>query len=114
MHPAQFRSPPTEDPSVNKEYKVITSNTPAFMNQQKLKETLAEEAAAGWDLEEVIDANKIRVGRDKGARANDANCKLNPYRIHVGMNSALYLGIAAVITIVVIYAIIQAAAYSVR
>lgn len=97
----------------NKEYKVVTSNTPQFGNSQKLKEVLAEEAAAGWDLEEVIDANKIRVGRDKSARANDANSKIDPYRIHVGMNTALYLSLAAVITVVVIYAIIQAAAYSV-
>lgn len=99
---------------MNKEYKVITSNTPAFGNAQKLKQVLAEEAAAGWDLEELIDVNKIRVSRDKSARANDANCKIDPYRIHVGMNSALYLGIAAIVTIVVIYAIIQAAAYTVR
>ena len=97
----------------NKEYKVITSNTPAFGNPQKLKEILAEEAAAGWDLEELLDPNKIRMSRDKSARANDANCKLDPYRISVGMNSVLYLGIAALITVLVIYAIIQAAAYSV-
>lgn len=97
----------------NKEYKVITSNIPTFGNAQKLKQVLAEEAAAGWDLEEVIDSNRIRVGRDKSARANDANCSIDPYRIHVGMNSTLYLGLAAVITVAVIYVIIQAAAYSI-
>lgn len=97
----------------NKEYKVITSNTPAFGNPDKLKQLLAEEAGAGWDLEEVIDANKIRVSRDKSARANDASCKINPYRIDVGMNNLVYMAIAAAVTIAVIYAIIQAAAYSV-
>lgn len=95
------------------EYKVITSNTPVFTNSLKLKQILAEEAEAGWDLVELIDASKIRVGRSKSARANDANCKIDPYRTNVGINNVLYLGIAAVITIVVIYLIIQAAAYTV-
>lgn len=98
---------------MNKEYKVITSNTPAFGNPQKLKQILAEEAQAGWELEEIMDSNKIRVGRDKGARANDASCKIDPYRINVGMNSVLYMGIAAAVTVFIIYLIIQAAAYSV-
>lgn len=95
------------------EYKVITSNTPVFANSQKLKQLLAEEAQAGWDLVEIIDANKIRVGRDKSARANDAKCSIDPYRINVGMNNALYLGIATLVTIAIIYIIIQAAAYTV-
>lgn len=98
---------------MNKEYKVLTSNTPLFGNSEKLKQILAEEAGAGWDLEELIDSNKIRLSRDKSARANDANCKLDPYRINVGMNNLLYLSIAAVVTVAVIYAIIQAAAYTV-
>ncbi|MGV3593479.1 MAG: hypothetical protein ACO1PZ_17480 [Gammaproteobacteria bacterium] len=97
----------------NKEYKVITSNTPMFANPAKLKQILAEEAQAGWDLEEVVDSNKIRVGRDKAQRSGDAARKFDPYRINVGMNQVLYLGIAALITIVVIWAIIQAAAMSV-
>lgn len=95
------------------EYKVITSNTPVFADSRKLKQILAEEAEAGWDLVELIDSSKIRVSRSKTSRANDANCKIDPYRINVGMNSALYLGLAAVITIAVIYAIIKAAAYTV-
>lgn len=97
----------------NKEYKVITSNTPMFANPAKLKQVLAEEAQAGWDLEEVVDSNKIRVGRDKAQRSGDASRTLDPYRINVGMNQVLYLGIAALITIAVIWAIIQAAAMSV-
>jgi hypothetical protein len=98
----------------NKEYKVITSNTPMFGNSAKLKQTLAEEAQAGWDLEELIDNTKIRVSRDKSARSGDGSRTIDPYRISVGMNQALYLAIAAVITIVVIWAIIQAAAMSVQ
>ncbi len=97
----------------NKEYKVITSNTPIFGNPVRLKEILAEEAQAGWDLAELIDSSKIRVCRDKSARSGDSSRTLDPYRISVGMNQALYLVIAAVITIVVIWAIIQAAAMSV-
>jgi hypothetical protein len=95
------------------EYKVITSNTPVFADSRKLKQILAEEAEAGWDLVELIDSSKIRVGRSKTARVNDANCRIDPYRINVGMNNLLYLGLAAVITIAVIYAIIKAAAYTV-
>ena len=98
----------------NKEYKVITSNTPLFHNPAKLKQILAEEAQAGWDLEELIDGNKIRVSRDKSAREGDASRAIDAYRINVGMNNVLYLGIAAVVTLVVIYLIIQAAAYSVK
>jgi hypothetical protein len=97
----------------NKEYKVITSNTPMFGNTAKLKQILAEEADQGWDLVELIDPNKIRVGRDKSARVNDGSAKIDPYRIQVGINSAIYLGVAAVVTLVLIYAIIQAAALSV-
>lgn len=97
----------------NKEYKVITSNTPVFGNPQKLKQILAEEAQAGWDLEELIDSTKIRVGRDKSQRAGDGNRTIDPYRINVGMNPVLYFGMAAIITILVIWLIIQAAAMSV-
>ncbi len=97
----------------NKEYKLITSNTPIFASSAKLKQILAEEAQAGWDLEELIDNSKIRVSRDKSARSGDGGRSIDPYRISVGMNQAVYLGIAAVITILVIWAIIQAAAMSV-
>jgi hypothetical protein len=97
----------------NKEYKVITSNTPAFGNPAKLKQLLAEEAQAGWDLEELIDSNKVRVSRDKSARTGDGSRTIDPYRINVGMNQTVYLAIAALVTVVVIYAIIQAAAMSV-
>lgn len=97
----------------NKEYKVITSNTPAFGNPQKLKAVLAEEAQSGWDLEEILDTNKIRVSRDKSQRAGDGSRSIDPYRISVGINNALYLGSAALVTILLIYAIIQAAAMSV-
>jgi t-SNARE complex subunit (syntaxin) len=97
----------------NKEYKVITSNTPAFGSSAKLKQILAEEAQAGWDLVEIIDANKIKVGRDKSNRSSDGNRSIDPYRISVGINQIVYFGVAAVVTVVVIWAIIQAAAMSV-
>lgn len=96
----------------NKEYKVITSNTPIFAKSARLREILAEEAQAGWDLEELLDSNKIRVGRDRAARVNDGSCNIDPYRIHVGMNNVLYLGSAALLTILVIYAIVLLAAMS--
>ena len=97
----------------NREYKVITSNTPSFGNTEKMQQILAEEAQAGWELEEKFDSYKIRVSRDKSARDNDANLSIDPYRTNVGVNNVLYLGSAAIITLIVIYAIIQAAAMSV-
>ena len=97
----------------NKEYKVITSNTPLFGSTEKMKKILDEEALAGWDLEEKLDSFKIRVSRDKSARDNDHNCTIDPYRTMVGLNSVLYLGGAAVVTLIVIYLIIAAAAMSV-
>ena len=97
----------------NREYKVITSNTPAFSSNDKLHQILAEEAQAGWELEEKFDNYKIRVSRSKNARANDGNLSIDPYRTNVGVNNVLYMGGAAVVTIIVIYAIIQAAAMSV-
>jgi hypothetical protein len=97
----------------NNEYKVITSNTPIFHNSARLKQILAEEAQAGWDLHRLIDPYKIMVSRDKSQRSSDGSRSLDPYRIKVGMNQVVYLGIAAVVTIIVIWAIIQAAAMSV-
>ena len=97
----------------NREYKIITSNTPTFSSPEKLQQILAEEAQAGWDLEEKLDNFKIRVSRDKSARENDGNVRFNPYRTNVGVNNVLYLGGAALATLIVIYLIIQAAAMSV-
>ena len=97
----------------NKEYKTITSNTPTFSSNEKMQKILAEEAQAGWDLDEKLDSFKIRLSRDKSARDNDANLGIDPYRTNVGMNNALYLGGAALATLIVIYLIIQAAAMSV-
>lgn len=97
----------------NKEYKIITSNTPLFGSTEKMKKILDEEALAGWDLEEKLDNFKIRVSRAKNARDNDNNCTIDPYRTSVGINSIVYLGGAAVITLIVIYLIITAAAMSV-
>jgi len=97
----------------NKEFKIITSNTPLFGSTEKMKKILDEEAQAGWDLEEKLDSFKVRVSRDKSARDNDHNCTIDPYRTTVGVNSVIYLGGAAVVTLIVIYLIITAAAMSV-
>lgn len=97
----------------NKEHKVITSNTPIFGSTEKMKQILDEEAQAGWDLEEKLDNFKIRVSRDKSARDNDHNCAVDPYRTTVGVNTLLYMAAAAVITLIVIYAIIALAAMSI-
>ena len=96
----------------NKEFKVLNSNTPIFKKPEKMQKILAEEAEHGWDLEEKFDNYKIRLSRDKGARNNNSS-QTDPYRTETGINSTLYLTGAAVVTVFVIYAIIQAAAMSV-
>ena len=98
----------------NKEYKVITANTALFANTAKLHAVLKEESAAGWELVEKLDNYKVRLVRDISARANDANCSIDPYRTDVGMNKIAYMAIAAVVTVIVIFAVIQAAALSVQ
>ena len=97
----------------NLEYKIITSNTPSFASTEKLRRVLAEEAQAGWQLVEKFDNYKIRLMRDVSARSNDANSGVDPYRTHVGINNMVFLGGAAVATLVVIYIIIRLAALSV-
>lgn len=97
----------------NKEYKVLTSNTPAFSSREKMQRILEEEAQAGWRLVEKYDNFKIRVERDVSARENDANCPFDPYRTTVGVNSAVYMGIAAVVTVLVIILVIQLAALTI-
>lgn len=84
-----------------------------FGSTDKMKKILDEEAQAGWDLEEKLDSFKIRVSRNRNARDNDNNCSIDPYRTNVGVNNVLYLGVAAVATLIVIYLIITAAAMSV-
>ena len=98
----------------NKEYKVLASNTPLFGNREKMQRVLEEEAQAGWQLAEKYDNYKLRLVRDLTARQNDANCPVDPYRSQVGVHSAIVLGAAALLTILVIWAIIQLAALSVN
>ena len=97
----------------NKEYKILTSNMPSFSSKTRMSPILEEESKAGWDLEEVYDSFKIRLSRDKNHRENDKNLDIDPYRTKVGINNTLYMGGAAIITIIVIYGIIQLAAMSV-
>lgn len=97
----------------NKEYKIITSNTPSFASTDKLRQILAEEAQTGWQLVEKFDNYRIRLMRDVSARANDADSATDPYRTHVGINNFVYLGAAALGTLVVIYIVIRLAALSV-
>lgn len=97
----------------NLEYKVITSNTPAFANREKLQKVLAEEAQAGWRLVEKFDNHRIRLARDVTARERDGALSFDAYRTSVGVNNAVFLAVAAAATLLVIYIVIQLAAMSV-
>lgn len=90
------------------EYKVIQSTTPHFAKTANLNKVLAEEAQSGWTLEEKVDNYKIRVQRNVSNRADDHNRSIDPYRSQVGPSNFLTYGIAAVLTLAVVYAIFVA------
>ncbi len=87
------------------EYKIIQSTTPHFANPQNLARVLTEEAQSGWTLVEKFDNYKIRLRRDISHRSNDSGRGLDPYRVHVGPSNLVTYGIAAVLTLVVVYGI---------
>ena len=62
------------------EYKIVQSNTPMFASRERLRDIMAEEARAGWDLVEKLDNYKLRFQRDISHRAHDAQLDFDPYR----------------------------------
>ncbi|WP_237132970.1 hypothetical protein [Pseudohongiella sp. O18] len=90
------------------EYKVIQSTVPYFAKPANLKQTLHEEAQAGWQLVEKFDNFKIRLQRDIAQRDSDHTRQLDPYRCHVGPSNAVTYSVTAVLTILVVLAIFVA------
>lgn len=68
------------------EYKIVRCQFNAFDKPAKLRQTLEEEAKAGWELVEKFDANRIRLRRPVSCRAQDDLLDFNPYRSQVGMS----------------------------
>ncbi|MFM1897473.1 MAG: hypothetical protein RLZZ385_2547 [Pseudomonadota bacterium] len=90
------------------EYKIVQSNTPMFASSARLKEIMAQEAKAGWDLVEKLDNYKLRFQRDISHRANDDSLDFDPYRTQVGVSSVITYTVTAVVTIAIVLVILNA------
>lgn len=89
------------------EYKIIQSTTPHFAKAENLNHILAEEAQAGWALVEKFDNYKLRLQREISHRSGDKERTIDPYRVHVGPSNLVTYGAAALLTLVVVYAIFR-------
>ena len=94
------------------EYKTIHSQTPLFSDTSKMHAILAEEAQAGWRLLEKKSNFSIRLQRDINCRANDANLEIDPYRSTVGVPAVLTYTGSALLTLIVVTAILYLALWS--
>ena len=57
------------------EFKILRSMTSAFKNPDKLRQTLAEEAQAGWVLVEKFDNGRLRLKRPASRRRATTRCR---------------------------------------
>jgi len=65
------------DPAAASEYKIIRGG---FQKPDKLRAMLDEEARAGWELFELLDAGRARLRRPTACRARDGELTQDPYR----------------------------------
>ena len=68
------------------EFKVLRGAMFAFGNPDRLQEALTEESAAGWQLAQKLDDNRLILRRPVTARQNDVllGDNYDPYREHYG------------------------------
>lgn len=88
------------EPEPEFEFKFLRSSLGAFRKPEKLREALAMEATAGWQLVEKFDDQRLRLRRPVACRAMDASLGHDPYRSRVAGDAAalarfLFLRIAA-------------------
>ena len=77
------------------EFKIVRSTRAGFRKPERLREVLAEEAIAGWELVEKFDDSRIRLKRPTSRRQLDGKLEFDPYRTTVGTNEVLVVAIAA-------------------
>ena len=94
---------------MSQEYKTVQAQTPLFADTKKMQEVLAEEAKAGWDLLEKEDNYRIKLQRSTENRSNDENLNIDAYRSTVGVSSMLTYGATALVTIIIVSAILYLA-----
>jgi len=73
------------------EYKILRSAGIGFHKPERLREALAAEALAGWELVEKFDGNRIRLKRPTSRRQLDGKLEFDPYRTSAGSNGTLAL-----------------------
>lgn len=68
------------------EFKILRANTRAFRDPNVLRDVLAQEAVAGWQLVEKFDDSRLRFKRPRQAREKDAQLTSDPYRTLYGIS----------------------------
>jgi hypothetical protein len=66
------------------EFKILRSATHRFKDPEFLRQSLQEEAPAGWTFLEKFDNQRVRLKRAAAARRNDSTLRIDPYRTSVG------------------------------
>lgn len=94
------------------EFKVLHAQTPLFKDPEKLRSVLAEEAHAGWDLQEKLDNHRIKLQRETSHRDNDKDLDFDAYRSTVGVSPVVTYSITALVTIGIVSVILYLALWS--
>ena len=100
---------PDDEPAEKWEFKIIRSWTGTFSHHERLREVLAEEARAGWELVEKFDDKRVRLRRPAAAGRDDHRLDFDPYRTWIGVSEAGLVVRALVVTAIV--ALVVAAAF---
>lgn len=88
----------SEDLAAGFEFKFLRSASGRFRDPDFLRQSLADEARAGWTLVEKFDNQRIRLKRPAAARLSDPALQFDPYRTSVGMSDTqLGLTIAGIV-----------------
>jgi hypothetical protein len=87
------------------EFKIIRSTTGAFGKPERLKEILAEEGQAGWELVEKFDTQRVRLKRQVAWRDKDATLGWDPYRTTIGLSEGKLVGVILLIVFGSLFAV---------
>jgi hypothetical protein len=99
-----------EDLAAGWEFKILRSATSRFKDPDFLRQTLADEASAGWAMLEKFDNSRMRVKRPVAARSGDARLGFDPYRTWVGITDG-QLALRIILTVVGVLALVGMIAF---
>jgi len=94
-----------EDLAAGWEFKILRSATSRFKDPDFLRQTLADEARAGWAILEKFDNSRVRVRRPVAARSGDARLGSDPYQTWVGITDN-QLAIRIILSILGVFALV--------